>query len=118
LDWLIGEIPREVPVYVSYGDYKAMSIVLKKYYDNIIKMACISDYPATLRQYEIHFEEPHDAHKILSVKYGGISDHTIGLDLFKKYRPNIWEKHYKLSDSIGLDAGEFAITSGELAEIL
>ena len=31
---------------------------------------------------------------------------------------NIWEKHLKLEDSKGLDAGSWAITPEELAEIL
>jgi len=47
-----------------------------------------------------------------------ISDHTIGLELWHRNKPLIWEKHYKLPDSTGLDAGPFAITPDELKEVL
>jgi sialic acid synthase SpsE len=112
LDPLIGEVPRKIPVYVSYDQ-----ININNKAD--IKMACISKYPANIEDYESVFaKERH-------LKWGpdiwltrAISDHTIGLDLFKKYQPRIWEKHYKLSDSTGLDAGPFAITPEELREIL
>jgi hypothetical protein len=47
-----------------------------------------------------------------------ISDHTTSWDLFNKYNPEIIEWHYKLSDSIGLDAGDFARTPEQLKEVL
>lgn len=111
LDWLIGEVPRKIPVYVSYG-YKDDkydpddTMRLSSFY----QMCCISKYPATLFDYEKEFDK--------FEYYTAVSDHTIGLELFKKYKPCIWEKHYKLLDSTGLDAGSFAITPQELAEIL
>jgi hypothetical protein len=38
--------------------------------------------------------------------------------LFRKFEPEIIEMHYKLPDSTGLDAGPFARTPEQLAEIL
>lgn len=66
-------------------------------------MVCVPKYPA-----------PIDEYPYCTV----VSDHTIGLDLFKRNDPTIWEKHIKLADSTGLDAGPFAITPGELNEVL
>jgi sialic acid synthase SpsE len=49
----------------------------------------------------------------------GISDHTAGLDLYRKYHPSIWEKHLVLERTEGnLDAGPFSITPGELREVI
>ena len=97
-DWLIGEIPRKYPIYKSVdnpSDY---------FKDMETPLWCVSRYPADI------FDYPD------SVKY--ISDHTIGLELYHRNQPVVWEKHYKLSDSTGLDAGNFAITPEELKEIL
>jgi sialic acid synthase SpsE len=116
LDYLIGYIPRDIPVYVSCNDHFMMTNIFCwewKYIDNITPLACISNYPATIAEYE-HEE---DFYWNLTRKCP-VSDHTIGLDLFKKYQPQIWEKHYKLPDSQGLDSGSFAILPEELREIL
>lgn len=113
LDWLIGEVPRKIPIYVSIDsvhDHIDINCGEWKFKDSIIPLLCISEYPATIEQYEKKFD--------LRILRYSISDHTIGLDLFKKYQPQIWEKHYKLPDSTGLDAGSFAITPEELREIL
>jgi len=111
LDWLIGEVPRKISVYVSVGrNYRLGDSKLLYDGNNYIKMACVSNYPAKKEEYEDNFlQEQLREH---------ISDHTIGIDLFKKYQPRIWEKHFKLFDSTGLDAGPFAITPEELREIL
>ena len=107
LDWLIGEVPRKIPVYVSCG-YSNETLFIRGC--NIIYLSCVSEYPANFEAYKERFFTDYLRH--------GISDHTIGLDLFKKYQPQIWEKHFKLPDSTGLDAGEFAILPEELGEIL
>ena len=85
-------------------------------------LACVSKYPAKISSYEktysrevtplIDFEgfEEHILKK-------SISDHTTNWDLYKKYRPKIYECHYKLEDSTGLDAGPFAMTPEQLLEI-
>lgn len=97
LDWLIGEVPRKHEVYKSVGD-------LEEYFDNGHSLFCVSKYPAHINDYPSHV--------------GYISDHTEGFELFKRNKPDIWEKHLKLPDSTGLDAGPFAITPEELAEVL
>jgi sialic acid synthase SpsE len=116
LDWLIGEVPRKIPVYISVGNMsEGESLLYGQPAGHIHEIRdtalfCVSQYPASIEEYERKFSKG-------SLKHG-ISDHTIGLDLYKKYQPRIWEKHYKLFDSTGLDAGPFAITPEELKEIL
>ena len=108
LYWLAGEVPRKVPVYVSTGgaEYPDMADVL---------LYCVSKYPAELKDYK---------NKMLLNEvqiyqdFIGISDHTIDFQLYHKYKPSIYECHYKLSDSTGLDAGSFARTPEQLKEIL
>ena len=124
LDWLIGEIPRKVPVYVSmsenddYTAYYHSDISSFHPVSNIEALCCVSKYPATIEDYVCHDAEGHLKGFYEMYLKNAISDHTVGMELFKKYQPKIWEKHYRLSDNIGLDAGEFAITPEELAEIL
>lgn len=80
-------------------------------YCNHILLYCVPQYPAQIENYRLleklgYFE--------------GASDHTIGIDLFKKYYPMKWyEKHFKLGDEgdRSPDAGDFAITPKELKEI-
>jgi sialic acid synthase SpsE len=100
-DWLIGEIPRKYKVYKSVDNYWDWQ---KDDWDgNTIYLWCVSEYPAPMEDYP-------------EVEY--LSDHTVGLELFHRNEPVIWEKHYKLPDSTGLDAGDFAITPEGLKEIL
>jgi hypothetical protein len=101
LDWLIGEIPRKYQVYKSVGSWGEWSE------DDLdahtTYLWCVSKYPADIKDYpDLQF----------------LSDHTVGLELYHRNQPLIWEKHYKLPDSTGLDAGDFAITPEELKEIL
>jgi sialic acid synthase SpsE len=103
-EYLIKEVPFQIPVYLSWDGMRDFTYL---FFDEIL--ACVSEYPAKIETYVGLFDEKdlHDA----------ISDHTVGLELFKKYKPYIWEKHYKLKDSTGLDAGPFAVTPNELKEI-
>lgn len=112
LDWLVGDIPRKIPVYMSIGrNYKVGDTrIIYDNEDNFIKMACISKYPAKVEEYENNFNQQQLREHI--------SDHTTNWDLFKKYNPRIIEMHYKLEDSYGLDAGTFARTPAQLAEVL
>lgn len=116
LDWLIGEIPRKIPVYVSTGDGNIENEFLSdptSLSGRVTKdqfLFCISEYPATVEAYEKRFPS--------WMLPAGISDHTTDFALYKKYRPRIIEWHYKLDDSIGLDAGPFARTPAQLAEVL
>jgi sialic acid synthase SpsE len=130
LDWLIGEVPRKIPVFVSVKEafpkppesHLLCGDGLKENEEGKIKLlCCISKYPANLEEYEKKFtrKSGYYGHQYdYDVVSNAVSDHTIGLDLFKKYQPQIWEKHFKLPDSTGLDAGEFAIPPEELEEIL
>ena len=107
LDWLIGEVPRKIPVYVSHGE---LPYVQEYRQYNVTRMACISKYPATKEEYEATFY-PFQLR-------AAVSDHTVGLDLWRRYQPDIIEWHYMLPDSTGLDAGPFAKTPAELGEVL
>lgn len=89
LDWLIGEIPRKIPVYVS----RSTGDKLDK--TKATLLCCVSNYPANKNDYKFNGED---------LKFA-ISDHTTNWDLFNKYQPEIYEVHYKLEDSTGLDAG-------------
>lgn len=110
LDWLIGEIPRVIPVITSYGNVEELKTAKKC---NARRLLCVSEYPATLEKYE----ETFDLKYYISCGYG-ISDHTVNFDLFNKYKPDVIEWHYCLDDSQGLDTGEFARRPSQLAEIL
>jgi len=110
LDWLIGEIPRRVPVCVSYGSVDQLKAAPK---DNMIRLLCVSDYPANAEEYEKTF----DLAYYVACGYG-ISDHTTNFGLWYRYQPQIIEMHYKLEDSQGLDAGPFARTPEQLREVL
>jgi sialic acid synthase SpsE len=112
LDWLVGEVPRKVPIYISVAtqvDYIDMESKINEKIDEI--MCCVSKYPAELDDYEI-------AHNRLDMMCKNISDHTTDFELFYKYKPHIIEWHYKLSNSTGLDAGAFSRTPEQLREVL
>lgn len=87
------------------GDYKAVLSVenkndfKSKVFDATL-LCCIPKYPAAIEEYESEFD---------SLLYYGISDHTIGLDLYFKYRPIVFEKHFYID---GLDSWDrnWAIT--------
>jgi len=114
LDWLIGEIPRKMLVYISCG--KIEEFFNSKYQDSIRNLICVSEYPSNIEKYQNIINE---IESLLECKLSlNISDHTVGLDLYKRYKPRIWEKHFRLPKSTGLDAGPFAITPEELREIL
>lgn len=112
LYWLIGEVPRKVPVYVSYGSVDELKQVAEK--QDIIRMLCVSQYPTDMKKYELLF----DISAAFMYNEYGISDHTTNFGLWYRYQPKIIEMHYKLPDSTGLDAGPFARTPAQLAEIL
>jgi sialic acid synthase SpsE len=110
LDWLIGEIPRKIPAYVSYGK----GTELQRYYfeeNHITPMWCVSEYPADIEQYDEMLED-------LWPQSLAISDHTTNFGVWYRYRPTIIEWHYGLSDSTGLDAGPFMRTPEQLVEVL
>lgn len=108
LDYLIGEMPRKIPVYRSCASGREWG---KNY--NSLNMICVSKYPATVEEYEDAFEIAH----LLDFGWG-ISDHITDFTLWHKYQPEIYEVHFKLEDSTGLDAGPFSRTPEQLKEIL
>lgn len=104
LYWLIGEIPRKIPVYVSVYDTLCPWPVSR--------MFCVPKYPATLKEYE-------NIEKIGFQSDGFISDHTVGLDLWHKYRPLHWECHVVLKrDKNNPDAGPWAKLPSDLEGVL
>ena len=119
LYWLAGEVPRKIPVYASVGS-KSEEVWTTDYEINfgIMTLACVSQYPATLAQYEEKFNGRSMGDIDSRILRWSISDHTTDFTLYHKYKPSIYECHYKLSDSTGLDAGDFARTPEQLAEIL
>ena len=109
LYWLAGEVPRKIPVYVSVGHWDSFDYHDGEYNWDCSLLACVSKYPATIEDYEIVFE---------SYWFDAISDHTTDFTLYHKYKPDIYEVHYKLNDSTGPDAGLFARTPEQLGEVL
>jgi sialic acid synthase SpsE len=74
-------------------------------------LCCVSSYPAQTIAYEKRFTK-----QLLSL---GISDHTEGLELYHKYKPEIYECHYVLKrDKKNPDGGVFAKVPKDLEEIL
>jgi sialic acid synthase SpsE len=104
-EYLADYIPESVPIYQSWDGKRDLPDFM---WEEIL--VCVSKYPANIDEYLNTFS-------IMNL-YDGISDHTVGTELYKQFRPYVWEKHYKLSDSTGLDAGSFAITPDELETIL
>lgn len=110
----LGFLKRYPVPFIKVSNNSDIDIKLKDYFKGykIIKsgkdMCCISKYPATIKDYEDKFDE-----KDLKA---GISDHTTDWTLYKKYKPKIYEFHFCLDDSIGLDAGPFARRPKQLKE--
>lgn len=73
-------------------------------------LSCIKDYPAKAKDYKKRFSKEQLG--------SGISDHTTTWALFKQFAPKIYECHYKLPESKGLDAGPFARTPKQIKELL
>lgn len=102
---LIGEIPRRIPVYVSW-DYRngpAPSEIFEE--KGITILSCVPEYPAKAMDYDgMHL---------------AISDHTEGWSLLKGLQPDILEKHICLERSpTNPDSGPFAVTPKDLEEVL
>lgn len=104
LNFLIKHIPDELMTYISSD----LPLYLDRRKNTYKHMWCISKYPANFEEYEkFHLQQG-----------CYISDHTTCFGLFFKYQPDIIEWHYKLEDSKGLDAGEFARTPEQLSIVL
>jgi sialic acid synthase SpsE len=114
LYWLIEKVPRGISIIQSIDknnleDFKYYkNKFLNLNYDGIL--CCISKYPATMLDYINNYYNSNMLSR-------GISDHTCDWKLYRKCRPDNYEVHFKLPDSTGLDAGEFARTPDMLKEI-
>ena len=115
LYWLAEEVPRRIPVYISYSDLNYIDWNFYRY--NNFPLLCVSEYPTTMEKYVETFSGDYNMQYLMG--YGcGISDHTTDFTLYHKYKPSIYECHYKLNDSTGPDAGDFARTPEALREVL
>jgi len=106
LYWLRDEIPTSIPVYMSIMNPE------EEYRDDATYLLCIPHYPAEAALYRWRLGKP------MNTRIAGLSDHTVGLELYNEIHPDKWEKHLKLPESTGPDAGAFAITPEELEAIL
>ena len=121
LYWLIGEIPRRIPVYFSAEPKEMWDHVIAKtpWWEgdtNCTVMVCSPKYPSGLSDYL-------DSAKLVgldgALSYKCISDHTEGWALMEYCKPDILEKHVILEhNDTNPDAGAFAVTVDELSEIL
>ena len=104
--WLMDEIPRKYSIYCSINRY------WKKIDYDVQPLCCVPKYPAEKKEYKEIFN---DCFLVQS-----ISDHTVGLDLWHEYHPEIFEKHYVLHKNKpdNPDSGEFSVTPEELSLIL
>lgn len=101
---LIGEVPRKIPVFASYDCRTVEKRGVLSSYKVDVGMSCVPEYPAKRSDYP---ESPTLAY----------SDHTVGLELYRELKPQIWEKHYVLEkgDPANPDSqGGFAITPEDL----
>lgn len=100
--WLIGEVPRKVPLYVSYDG----SAITSFFTEGVTWLFCIPEYPAA--------KEPY-----LMTRPSILSDHSEGLEVFKNLSPKIYEKHFVYErEADNPDAGLFALTVEDLKGIL
>lgn len=115
LYWLQGYIQgMQQTSYISVSDEKSFENFKNNFDDghmyNFDLFCCVSEYPADAIDYQERFSTQH-------LKYA-ISDHTTSFKMYELYKPHKIEWHYKLDDSIGLDAGEFARTPAMLKGVL
>ncbi len=107
---LISRIPPTMQTMVSAPSAaKWNELRIDHEHRSLIVLCCIAEYPATVASYRGQYG---------GLLHYGISDHTEGLELYRKYNPVVWEKHYCLPDSTGPDAAGFAIRPKELEEVL
>jgi sialic acid synthase SpsE len=90
---LIDLVPRGLDVIVSCERGKEFLDFARIKHTR--PLCCVPLYPASESDYKDWFEADW-----LSL---GISDHTIGLDLFHEFKPKIYEKHFCLSWQTSLD---------------
>jgi sialic acid synthase SpsE len=83
---MIDEIPLTLPVVVSIDSHPQLMAVATEHMQHpIAYMCCVPKYPATMDEYWDNF-----THAMLG---RGVSDHTIGLELFQDHKPQLYERH-------------------------
>ena len=108
LYWLIGEVPRRVPVYVSVTDELEAKSIQDDRGSKIVPLVCVPKYPAYCEDY---WDVMGD--------WNAMSDHTEGWDAFYAHQPWVIEKHICLErDPKNPDSGPFSILPTDLEEIL
>jgi sialic acid synthase SpsE len=99
-------IPNEIPIIISYDKIESLYAKVNRKIDCL---CCIPLYPAIKKDYTSYFS-CYDLKK-------GISDHTIGFELWREYKPAIYERHYKLKGQENfLDAAWSATIDDLLSE--
>jgi sialic acid synthase SpsE len=113
--YLVNEIPRGIIAIISadFYDLKKFPISFRDFFNNLF-MHCVPKYPAEMEDYiKTQKGLPH------LFLTAGISDHTTNWDLYRKYKPKIYECHYVLKhNKNNLDGGLFARTPEMLEEII
>jgi sialic acid synthase SpsE len=104
---LIDSIPRGMPVVVSCEDIRRFE--LWSVMSNSKALCCIPEYPAKIIDYAECFSS--DCLRL------GISDHTIGLYLYHRFNPLVYEKHFCLSWQTSLDK-EWSVDEETVKELL
>lgn len=123
LYWLAGEVPRKVPIYWSdsIGSAKMAGRGIERWvgcdYDDgdNKRLFCVRRYPAEVADYYPK-----------SDSLRCVSDHTVGWDLWRLAwdtedggeDPLVWEKHMRLPETTGPDAGPWAVLPSELEEVI
>ena len=109
---LIDKMPKDIEIFVSVDGAHKKQDILERYGKdrNIVFLNCVPEYPASRTVYESLYGQGL-AHSI--------SDHTIGLDLYRDYEPNYYEKHVTSHhDNRVPDRSAYACTIEEIAGIL
>lgn len=112
----------DIPTIISIESLKDGARVIHKYggdYHDTTFLICDPSYPGDIKKYDDILGDNKLENNFLTIEGCriGISDHTIGLGLYKKYKPNTWEKHYCLDYQTSADK-EWSITPQQLKEVL
>jgi hypothetical protein len=104
--WLIGEVPRKIPVYVSCDIREEELPDFGENGGNWTMLSCVPKYPASLEDYRGY--------------HPWVSDHVEGLALWRDYPEwRAWEKHFILEDDpTNPDAAGHAIKPDLLKEVI
>jgi len=77
------------------------------------RLACVREYPAKNLSYALAFTEEQ-----LRRGISDHTDHTLGMQLLMRYRPELYETHFCLDWQDGPDTGPFALRPEQLRDML